>query len=683
MSASPRTPFRGDSLASLAAIILAVAIAIFACVGVAYESFEQELKPVALLKAQTVGRSIGTLTTKAADLQLPLGRLPGIDDLFASVQKENPELTWLAIRSGGKVLHSRGVAAHRDVEGNRVDIALSAIDAPSVLEIAVDPAWVARIFREMFLDMAVILVVSLVISIELTLYLAGGSTLRSLAVTAYSLRCAAQGRFSSVRTAPSSGGAHALLAELAAAVDGIRARCDALRLVIAARWRDRRRDPAGRAKLREAIAALRAVSRKFNPPKAPVPEVGKYNSTNVLGVMRAPFFLYLFSEDLSRSFLPLFAGSLAVGPIDIPVNLVVSLPIALFMLIVALSQPMLGSWSDRIGRRRAFLAGAVLGTAAHLLSAQSTSLVELLVLRSGAGLAWAISFVAAQGYVIDHTGRDTRTRGLAVFIGIIMAASICGPPIGGLLADGLGPRWTFVVGGVLAAMSAFLAWRDLPPDSKTKKVMQPAGVKGYAAALSNPRFALLLLLAAIPAKVVIIAFVFYLIPLYVASAGYNAAMAGRIIMLYSVMMVLLVPVTTELVERMQRFRKNPHAAFVAGGLALSGISGLIMLLPLGLGAATGLVLLLGVAQALSIAPQSAMVADVSADAAERIGESAVYGVYRLVERLGNAAGPLIAAFLLQTSGFEAAFAAIGVTMLICGVAFYGTFRHTLATPRPA
>src|SRR5205814_175828 len=161
----------------------------------------------------------------------------------------------------------------------------------------------------------------------------------------------------------------------------------------------------------------------------------------------------------------------------------------------------------------------------------------------------------------------------------------------------------------------------------------PAGMKDYAAALSNPRFTLLLVLAAIPAKVVIIAFVFYLVPLYVANAGYNAAMAGRIIMLYSVMMVLLVPVTTEVVERMQRLRKRPHAAFVAGGLALSGVSGLVMLLPLGLAAATALVLLLGVAQALSIAPQAAMVADVSADAAERVGESAIYGVYRLVERL--------------------------------------------------
>jgi len=681
---APRHPFRRHTLASLAIVIIAVATAILACVGVAYASFETELRPVALRKAQTVGRSIAALADKAVQWKLPLARLPGVDALFAAVQKENPELTWIAIRSEGRVLHSRGEAAHLAYGDNRVEIALATTGTPATLEIVVDPAWVARLFRDMLLDMAVILVVSLVISAELTLYLAGTGVLRSLGVIAYSLRSAALGEFRAVRTSPASGEAQALLSDLGGSIDALHARREALRVAIAARWPRRHEDPETRARLSAALSWLKSASHGFSLPHAPVPSVGRYNTANVLGMMRAPFFLFLFSEDLSRSFLPLFAGSLPAGAIDIPTHLVVSLPISLFMLIVALSQPVLGTWSERAGRRRAFLAGALIGTLAHLLSAQATSLIELLALRSAAGLAWAITFVAAQGYVIDHTGRDTRTRGLAVFVGIIMAASICGPAIGGLLADGLGARWTFTLAGVLAGGSFLLAWRDLPPDAKPKGEVRAAGLGDFRAALAHWRFTLLLLLAAIPAKVVLIAFVFYLVPLYVADAGYNAAMAGRIIMLYSIMMVLLVPVTTEVVERVQRLHaRRPHAAFVAGGLALSGISGLVMLLPLGpLAGPTLLVLLLGIAQALSIAPQSAMVADVSAGHAERVGESAIYGVYRLVERLGNAAGPVIAAFLLQTSGFETAFAAIGAIVLACGLVFYAAFRHTFVGASP-
>jgi len=373
-----------------------------------------------------------------------------------------------------------------------------------------------------------------------------------------------------------------------------------------------------------------------------------------------------------------------VVAVSIKKNLVVSLPISLFMLIVALSQPTLGTWSERVGRRRAFLAGGIVGACAHLSSATAGSLSELLVLRAIAGFAWAVAFVAAQGYVIDHTDRETRTRGLATFVGIIMAASICGPSIGGLLADGLGPRWTFAIGGMLAAGATLLAWRDLPRGAAAKRAARQPKARDYAAALANPRFAALLALAAIPAKVIVIAFCFYLLPLYVAESGHNAAMAGRIIMLYSVMMVLGVPITTEVVERIQRSRHTrPHAVFVAGGLVVSGLAGLLMLLPLGLWGATALVFLLGIAQALSIAPQSAMVADVSAADMGRLGESAIYGVYRLIERLGNAMGPVIAAFLLQVSGFHAAFAAIGASVLVCGIAFYALFRNGGAVPAGA
>ena len=655
MSAAAHAPFRRLSWIASGAMALGILLAITACAAVAYVAFERELRPETLRMAESVGRSIDALVAKTVRWQVPLEKVPGVEDLFAQIQKENPQLAWIAMRSEGRVLYSRGDASLAQAAGSVVHMPLISAGAPATLEIAVDPAWVARLFREMLLDMAVILVVALVISLELALYMAGSGVLRSLAVLTFSLRAAGAGQFDRVRTVD-AGEAQGLLADLAAKVDAL-----------AQRYR----------KAGTALAA--SAKERFRWPTQPVPPVGRYNTANVLGAMRAPFFLFLFAEDLSRSFLPLFAGSLPMGAIEIPVNLVVSLPITIFMLVVALSQPALGNWSERIGRRRAFLAGAALGCAAHFLCAAASSLAELLVLRAFAGLAWAVTFVAAQGFVIDHTDRNTRTRGLAVFVGIIMTASVCGPPIGGILADGLGPRWTFAVGGALALAATLLAWRDLPKTREAKPIVRGARLGDYAAALANPRFAILLAFAAIPAKVVLIAYLFYLLPLYVSEAGHNAAMAGRIIMLYSVMTVLLMPVTTELVERIQRLRgTRPHAAFVAGGLALSGIAGLLMLLPVGLASAVALAILLGIAQAFSIAPQASMVADVSGVHAQRVGESTIYGVYRLVERLGNAAGPIIAAFLLHAAGFEAAFAAIGAAALACAMIFYVAFRESLA-----
>ena len=47
----------------------------------------------------------------------------------------------------------------------------------------------------------------------------------------------------------------------------------------------------------------------------------------------------------------------------------------------------------------------------------------------------------------------------------------------------------------------------------------------------------------------------------------------------------------------------------------------------------------------------------------------MYGVYRLLERLGNAIGPLLASILVILWGYKGAFIAISALVLFCGLAF--------------
>jgi MFS family permease len=79
--------------------------------------------------------------------------------------------------------------------------------------------------------------------------------------------------------------------------------------------------------------------------------------------------------------------------------------------------------------------------------------------------------------------------------------------------------------------------------------------------------------------------------------------------------------------------------------------------------------LVGVGLSLSISAQSALVSDHCEDAIARLGEGTVYGVYRLLERLGNAFGPLIAAVLVLKFGYQPSFIVIGATVAVCGVLF--------------
>jgi MFS family permease len=267
-----------------------------------------------------------------------------------------------------------------------------------------------------------------------------------------------------------------------------------------------------------------------------------------------------------------------------------------------------------------------------------------------------------------------------VFVGIIMVASICGPSIGGILADGIGSRATFFVSSALASLSAWLAWRKLPADGLGNAALPETAKPPLSIAFANRRFLALLLFAAIPAKVVLIAYCYYLVPLFVMDTGASPAMAGRIVMLYAIMTTVLGPLAAEWSTMLStRFPQRSAPLFIVLGLALSGLAGVLMAVPVGMFGPVIVVILLGLGQSLSISPQATMVAEICASEIRSLGQSAVYGVYRMVERFGNAAAPLIAAALVETGGFRVAFVTIGLATLACTAAFAFTFLYRRPT----
>jgi MFS family permease len=672
---------------AMAAILLVVMAAIATTVGLMYRTFDDTIAPQVLEKAGTAGRSLSGLISQAASHDIPLEKLVGVDVLFAETAKKHPEISHIALLRAGKSMAATGTGAEAEAALTARIPVTGYESAKAELTVGIDPKYIRKLFEEMALDLLVVAIVTLFVSLELLYFLAGAVVAD---VAALKARVAALSRGAFFPMPQSSGLGQAWSRALNAraedvvllyhdTVDGLRQRLRQ-RHDVASESR-----AAHHRSLRTAIAALRDARKQFTFVESR--QGRRAEATNdaalVLGAMRAPFFLLLLADDLSRSFLPMFAAGLKVGPFAISPNMVASLPIFAFMLVVALSQPVLGGWSERVGRRRSFLTGAVLACCVHFLSAQASSLPELLVWRAAGGAAWAIAFVAAQGYILDHTDTKSRTAGLAAFVGIIMVSMVCGPSIGGILADGIGHRATILVGGAMTLIALLLAWRRLPADPAraVAEAATPVASPKLSVAFANRRFMLLLLLAAVPAKVILIAYCFYLIPLYIVGAGSTSAMAGRMIMLYSVMMVLLVPMMANWVMGLRaRHAREPEALFVAIGLALSGIAGLAMALPFGLMSPLVVVLLLGIGQSLSISPQAAMVAEVCKEEIRTLGQSAVYGVYRMVERFGNAVGPLIAAALLEFAGFQTAFIAIGGAVLLCAVLFSIVFLRTRTPP---
>lgn len=389
--------------------------------------------------------------------------------------------------------------------------------------------------------------------------------------------------------------------------------------------------------------------------------------------IRLPLFLFVAAEEMSRSFLPLYARELyGAGAESLPPEVAVGLPIVAFMAVVALGQPAAGAWSERLGRRASFLLGAVVAAIGLMGSGLGVTLWHLLAARVATGLGYGLVFVACQGYVVDSAPRERRAQAMAVFVGAIMAAAICGPAIGGVLADRLGFRVTLALSAALAVASAGFVLRGL--DETRVSAAPAARLRDAAAALRNVRFLALAFAAAAPAKIILTGFVFYLAPIRLAALGASPAMIGRALMLYGVLMLALSPLAARLADRWRE-----RAGFVAAGGVISGAAALA---PLASDPLLGLIVAilgLGAAQAISISAQLALVPEVAAAECRAAGQGPVFGLFRLIERSGSAAGPFIAAALLMSFGPDGA--AVGLGAVAAGGA--AVFAAVLAFDRRA
>jgi MFS family permease len=189
--------------------------------------------------------------------------------------------------------------------------------------------------------------------------------------------------------------------------------------------------------------------------------------------------------------------------------------------------------------------------------------------------------------------------------------------------------------------------------------------------LFNARFMTVTGLAAIPAKVLLTGVCFYLVPLYVLSLGSSQSVIGRILMIYGVVMVVVSPLAAAMATDRRRMEW-----LVGAGLLLSGLGTLLVTASNHIGWVFVAVFLVGLGQSLSIAAQSALVREHCDTEVDAMGEPAVYGVYRLLERLGNALGPMLAAGLLLAFGYRTGFVATGAAVALCGLVFLIVTRRT-------
>jgi MFS family permease len=366
---------------------------------------------------------------------------------------------------------------------------------------------------------------------------------------------------------------------------------------------------------------------------------------------RFALFLFVMSDQFSVSFIVIHAREIA-GPGA--ATFLYALPIIAFIGAIALMGAYTARLIEAAGARRALMIGCLIAASGFLLAFATSHVWLLATARFINGLGYAVATLALQSFM--STGRDEREikSNLASFTSAIMIGCVCGAATGGVLAERIGHHLVFLAAAALSLAPIIVM--HFAPVAERARVRAPAAPVPLGEALRLREFLAVLCLVAIPAKIVLSAFVFYLAPLFLKDLGLSQAGIARNVMLYALCMVPAITLGDWLM------RRNVRSELILLSAAFGTI---LALLAAPYHAAIALAAI-GVAQGVASVPMLGKIPAIAQG--DRNLQTALFALLRSGERIGGVIGPALAAASL--AALEPAYAVLplaGLTLVLAAL----------------
>ncbi|MBI2231342.1 MAG: MFS transporter [Deltaproteobacteria bacterium] len=394
------------------------------------------------------------------------------------------------------------------------------------------------------------------------------------------------------------------------------------------------------------------------------------NSLTPFLIVLVASLLSRFSYQMARSpVLPRFAQDLGSSPELIGLIVAASTITGIFIKLPA------GALSDILGRRRMMLLGVLFFALPPFLYPLITGSLSLLLLRFLHGFATAIFSPVASAYVADIFQKG-RAEKLGWFSSANDVGATLGPMIGGfILFSTASYSITYLAVGVLGLLPLFMVLR-LPAEEKT-----PSPGKGNPARWVEFKKGILEVLSS---RAVVIAstleaamYVGYgaflgFFPIYAKGIGYNDAAIGLIMGAQLATTMIGKPAGGWLSDRIGR------KPMILVGLALCALMLPLIVLAESLLSLLILSCLLGLGVAVVTPSTTALVADLAK--AGRMGSA--MGVFGTIWDTGEAAGPILAGFLIASLSYFNGFVIISGLMAFAAMIFAVTIKDPVKLSPP-
>lgn len=612
--------------------IVMLCLALFGISWRTAELARTDLNPEISEKAGIEARTLAERIDRAITIGIPVREIVGFSDVVAQLQKGDPDLRFAAVLYEDAVLYSGGIDGPqirqiltRSEQARETDYIVTQLALPQGSDgmdkirivIGHDRTALMRPLTDNLFDIVVILIISLALSFELILLVMTVNVALPVRVACRVLGNMRKGDYSLLHGQSVN-------------------------------------DEIGRF-MQSINRVIERTARKRGTVPRPVREV------KLVGV-RLLAFMFVLAEEFARPIMPSFFGEVTAGAME--GQLGAGIVMAVHLLMVAVAMPVCSLFQERVGSLRMYLVGAAFATIGLLGTAFSMGIWDLMLWRALSGIGYATTFVACQAYVIDGTNDGNRTQGTAMMVSGIMLADICGPAIGGIVAGHFGAGTTFIAGAIVASLAVGLAFLLMDVQVRGQTALSVPTRKAFKEMLGNRRFQVLILFAAVPAKLILSGFLFYLTPVILLEQGATTAEIGRVIMLYGLVALLTGWGMARWTDNSQRETRavGIGGALTAAGLLLASVMPVYMMFAVAVG-------MLGLAQATAIPAQVSASLKISSDFTQAHGTGPVLAVLRLAERLGGAAGPLLAATLGLWLGNTVAVMVFGGIALISVICF--------------
>ena len=626
----------------------------------------QSIEPELNRRTKLIGTIVSGNIQHAVSAGVPLDSLVGAKQYFGNVLHDFPEISYIGVISaqGGAIIES---GIHRDRPDGKANDTQSVLDYPITSDgarvgsviVETNPGFVTQKFRDVLLDLAVVTLVAILLAFEIMISLMSVTLTAPLVRLQRLVALQGSGDFSKRLKTTGRNAIDRLGAYLTHRTELLHSQFLALNSTAGAEgWQD------------SLLSAGRSLGLSNRPPQPLV--------IHFANDIRLPLFVFVMAEELATPFLPLFTRANSDAWLGLSQGVVISLPIMAYLVAIVVASPFARALTDRVGHRGMFLLALVPGLIDNLGLYWSSTVAEIMLWRSFTGVGYALATLACQDYVLDLVPREQRSRAINMFIVVVISGTFCGTAVGGILAERLGPRNVFLIGAALVVLAGFLAYRLLGEAQRQSAgfgTLANVPLKSIRNTLMNPRFAALTLGIAVPANVLLAAFLWYLVPLTMNSLGASIADIGRSQMLY----YFLILATGAVVARFADLRTDPAVLAAIGGI----VSGVALLLPSLAPTQWSVVLAVcgaGLGHAMVRAPQVGVAITLAETELSDAGTNVVLGALRTLERLGSVVGLLGIAVLSDVLDYEDAIAAIGILILCTATPFlimviFGAFRR--------